>query len=84
MSVRAVSENPRERLKPPCPACGMEHMRRLPRVGFWQRQVFSRMGYYPWECATCREHKYFRLRGTRTRAAVLNSEAGLPTYKVAD
>ena len=59
-------------------------MRRLSRVGFWQRQVFSRIGYYPWECATCRKTWLFPLRGKRTRATVDNSEADLPTYKAAD
>jgi hypothetical protein len=73
MAVRAVSENDRERLKISCPACGMDHMRRVPRSGFWQRQVFSRVGYYPWECATCRKAKYFRLREKRTIATLDNS-----------
>jgi predicted RNA-binding Zn-ribbon protein involved in translation (DUF1610 family) len=84
MSVHAVSEGDRERLNLPCPACGTDHMRRLARAGFWQRQVFSRIGYYPWECPLCRKTRLFRVRGKRAKAKVVNSEADLRTYKATD
>jgi hypothetical protein len=24
-------------------------------VGFWQKSILTRLGYYPWECGQCRE-----------------------------
>jgi hypothetical protein len=30
-------------------------LRRLARQGFLQKEIYSRFGYYPWECPLCRE-----------------------------
>lgn len=43
-----------------CPMCGSSYLRRVPRIGFYQRVVLSLFGYYPWECGDCKES--FRLR----------------------
>ena len=40
--------------RPQCPTCEGIELRRQGRVGFWQRQVMSRMGFFPWECGQCR------------------------------
>ena len=37
-----------------CDYCG-NALRRLARQGFLQTKVYSRFGYYPWECPLCRE-----------------------------
>lgn len=37
-----------------CEYCGNE-LRRLARQGFMQTKIYSRFGYYPWECPLCRE-----------------------------
>lgn len=50
-----------------CPDCGSQHLRRLPRQGFMQKKVYSFFGYYPWECPICRQTKFFKKRGKRTR-----------------
>lgn len=50
-----------------CPDCGSRHLRRLPRQGFLQTKILPFFGYYPWECAMCRETKFFRIRGKRKR-----------------
>ena len=42
-------------------------MRRLHRSGFFQRHVYTILGYYPWECPICRETEYIRVRGTQER-----------------
>lgn len=52
-----------------CSACGEAEMRRLNRIGFWERHVLSFLGYYPWECVFCRKKRFRRGSGTR-RAAV--------------
>jgi hypothetical protein len=52
-----------------CPTCPRAEMRRLNRMGFWERRVLSFFGYYPWECVICRKKRYRRGSGTR-RAAV--------------
>ncbi len=41
--------------KPQCPYCEAIELRRHARVGLWQREVASRMGYFPWECGQCRQ-----------------------------
>ncbi|HVZ84561.1 MAG TPA: hypothetical protein VG893_12885 [Terracidiphilus sp.] len=50
-----------------CPDCGAHHLRRLPRQGFLQKQVYAWFGYYPWECPICRQVKMLRKRGKRSR-----------------
>ncbi len=40
--------------RPLCPRCYAIELRRHPRVGFWQRAVLTRLGYFPWECGQCR------------------------------
>jgi len=37
-----------------CKYCG-NALRRLARQGFFQTKVYSRFGYFPWECPLCRE-----------------------------
>jgi len=37
-----------------CEYCGND-LRRLARQGFMQTKIYSRFGYYPWECPLCRE-----------------------------
>ena len=37
-----------------CEYCG-NALRRLARQGFMQTEIYSRFGYYPWECPLCRE-----------------------------
>jgi hypothetical protein len=37
-----------------CPHCEGIELRRNGRAGFWQRQIMSRLGYFPWECGQCR------------------------------
>jgi hypothetical protein len=52
---RRTYEAAEERTDTLCPECGCKRLRRLARRGFLQRKVYSRFGYYPWECAACRE-----------------------------
>jgi DNA-directed RNA polymerase subunit RPC12/RpoP len=42
-----------------CEYCG-NALRRLPRHGFMQKEVYSWFGYYPWECPLCREKTLVR------------------------
>ena len=37
-----------------CEYCG-NALRRLARQGFLQKKIYSKFGYYPWECPLCRE-----------------------------
>jgi hypothetical protein len=49
---RSESEDLNRRVR--CEYCGNE-LRRLARQGFMQKEIYSRFGYYPWECPLCRE-----------------------------
>lgn len=41
--------------KPCCGSCEKIELRRQARVGFLERVVLARFGYYPWECGLCRK-----------------------------
>jgi ribosomal protein L37AE/L43A len=53
--------------KPQCPHCEAMELRRHARSGFWQKQVLSRLGYFPWECGQCRQIFMCKLRSTGYR-----------------
>jgi hypothetical protein len=48
-----------------CPKCRSLTMRRIKRSGFLQKNIFPLLGYYPWECASCRLEKLFHNRGPK-------------------
>jgi hypothetical protein len=56
--------------KPQCPHCESIVLRRHGRSGFLQKEVFSRLGYFPWECGQCRQIYLLKLRSTGYREAV--------------
>jgi hypothetical protein len=45
--------------------CHNTEMRRLNRIGFWERRVFSYFGYYPWECVICRKKRFLKSAGSK-------------------
>jgi DNA-directed RNA polymerase subunit RPC12/RpoP len=49
-----VSESDELNEKVRCDYCGNQ-LRRLAREGFLQKKVYSKFGYFPWECPLCRE-----------------------------
>ena len=49
-----------EESRPYCSHCDGITLDRRVRVGFWQRAVLPRFGYFPWECSLCR--RVFLLR----------------------
>ena len=55
--------------KPHCPHCEAIELRRNGRSGFWQRQILSRLGYFPWECGQCRVVYMLKLRSRGYRPA---------------
>jgi len=68
----AVIERTESIVKLSCPDCGRKDLRRLPRHGFWQRQVLFWFGYFPWECPLCRRTRFFRDRGRSRKKAALH------------
>ncbi len=53
--------------KPQCPHCEAIELRRQARSGLWQKQVLSRLGYFPWECGQCRQIFMLKLRSSGYR-----------------
>ncbi len=53
--------------RPRCRSCEKIELRRQGRVGFLQKSVLSRFGYYPWECGLCREITFLRQRSVIAR-----------------
>jgi hypothetical protein len=47
-----------------CPHCGARALYRRERRGFLQRKVLPRLGFYPWNCASCRKSALLRLRSS--------------------
>jgi hypothetical protein len=60
-----------------CRACGNQHLRRLARIGFFQKNFLPLFGFYPWECFVCRKTKYFRVRGKRVFRRIWDEEIDL-------
>jgi hypothetical protein len=48
-----------------CPACKSTSAIRVNRVGFFQRNVLSQFGYFPWKCGACGTPFLWRRRGIR-------------------
>lgn len=57
-----------------CPMCGSSYLRRVPRIGFYQRVVLSFLGYYPWECGECKESFRLRKRYGQRRISVSDGQ----------
>ncbi len=56
-----------------CPSCGEPQSSRTKRRGFVQTVVLPLLGYFPWECASCRFQHLSRQRGVRRhRSQTLN------------
>jgi hypothetical protein len=43
-----------------CRSCGSSALRRVNRTGYLQRAILARLGYFPWECAICRNKSFFK------------------------
>jgi len=52
-----------------CLKCGGGIAIRINRVGFWQRNVLGRFGYYPWKCGACGRVFMVRRRSEKPRAS---------------
>ena len=48
-----------------CPACRGERMYRMERKGIFQKSIFSRFGYFPWQCKECGVEVMLRKRNRR-------------------
>jgi DNA-directed RNA polymerase subunit RPC12/RpoP len=57
-----------------CEYCG-NALRRLARQGFMQQEIYSRFGYYPWECPLCREPMMVRQQHRLKKRVEDESEA---------
>jgi hypothetical protein len=45
-----------------CPKCGKGLMSRCKRHGWIERQVYGRLGLYPWQCGLCKERIMLKAR----------------------
>jgi hypothetical protein len=50
-----------------CARCVPGSFRRINRSTLLERTFFTWLGFYPWECVTCRRKRFFRDQG-RTKA----------------
>jgi DNA-directed RNA polymerase subunit RPC12/RpoP len=48
-----------------CPACKGDRMYRMERKGIFQKSIFSRFGYFPWQCKECGIEVMLRKRNRR-------------------
>jgi len=53
--------------KPVCGRCDYQRTSRRTRMGFFQKTVLLKLGYFPCECNACWKPFLSRLRGHRTR-----------------
>ena len=45
-----------------CPKCKKGLLSRAKRHGWIERQVYTRLGLYPWQCGLCKERFVLRVR----------------------
>jgi ribosomal protein L37AE/L43A len=50
-----------------CPKCKRGVVSRVARKGFLEENMYSRLGFYPWECSECRNRLMLKSRGDRIR-----------------
>ncbi len=65
MSSGALPNSVTELTSAVCPTCGNRDLHRRARTGFLQNFIFPVLGYYPWECLSCRKTRMLRMRGRR-------------------
>lgn len=63
MSAQSGANIKIEHVHANCPACEGRTLRRLARVGIFERRVFSAFGYYPWKCSRCGARFLLKKRG---------------------
>ena len=51
-----------------CSRCSPGLFRRINRVTLMERTLLTWLGFYPWECVSCRRRRFFRDSGRRTSA----------------
>lgn len=57
-----------------CPRCGDQALYRLERRGFLQLNVYPLFGVYPWNCISCRQPTFLRLRSPQAAPDRLRAE----------
>jgi hypothetical protein len=53
-----------------CSRCHPGLFRRINRTTLLQRTLLTWLGYFPWECVSCRRVKFFRDSGRKSSATV--------------
>ena len=66
--------------RPACPKCKERQCSRKKRDGLWQRFILSRLGWYPWQCTSCRKIFLVKERGKSKRKAFVSGQT-IPGYK---
>ncbi len=51
-----------------CSRCSPGLFRRINRVTLMERTLFTWLGFYPWECVSCRRRRFFRDSGRKASA----------------
>ena len=50
-----------------CASCNPPIFRRVSRTSLLERTLFSWLGFYPWECISCRSRRLFRDQGRKSK-----------------
>jgi predicted RNase H-like nuclease len=53
--------------RPACPKCGEKQCSRRKREGFFQILIYPSLGWYPWQCSSCRKVFVVKERGKSKR-----------------
>ncbi len=64
-------------LSPSCTTCGSSRTIRVKRKGLIQAFVWTRLGYFPWECTGCRNVFLIKNRG-KVKRRTSTGEIHLP------
>ena len=57
-------------LRRTCTRCHPSLFRRINRASLLERTLFTWLGYFPWECVSCRRKRFFRDQGRHPSAQI--------------
>ena len=61
---------PRGQSKRQCPGCSPGLFRRVNRGSLLERTLLTWLGFFPWECVSCRRKRFFRDKGRKAAGTV--------------
>ena len=66
-STTVGSSSPETQPKRHCGRCNPGIYRRVNRITLLERTLLTWLGFFPWECVSCRRKSFFRTQGRKSQ-----------------